>query len=156
MFQKKYEKNKKVKIDVKFDKEKKEINKAKTNKSKSFFKRYSSHFSLKDLEKLTTVEVKRKGSFDKMNEDTKSKKTINEKSDLMLNQITQNIIDGDKNLNNPETFYNEMFKNIVINSTGTPKLKSKSKSSSKRHSRINKKILSIKKSLINNEENLNT
>ena len=91
-----------------------------------------------------------------MNEDTKSKKTINEKSDLMLNQITQNIIDGDKNLNNPETFYNEMFKNIVINSTGTPKLKSKSKSSSKRHSRINKKILSIKKSLINNEENLNT
>ena len=156
MFQKKYEKNKKVKIDVKFDIEKKEINKAKTNKSKSFFKRYSSHFSLKDLEKLTTVEVKRKGSFDKMNKDTKSKKTINEKSDLMLNQITQNIIDGDKNLNNPETFYNEMFKNIVINSTGTPKLKSKSKSSSKRHSRINKKISSIKKSLINNEENSNT
>ena len=33
----------------------------------------------------------------------------------MLNIITQNIIDGDKNLNNPEIFYNELFANIIQN-----------------------------------------
>ena len=74
----------------------------------------------------------------------------------MLNQITQNIIDGDKNLNNPEIFYNEMFKNIVVNSSScTPKVKNKSKST-KKHSKINKNFSSVRKSLISNEDNSNT
>lgn len=33
----------------------------------------------------------------------------------MLNKITQNIIEGDKNLNNPEIFYNELFAKIINN-----------------------------------------
>ena len=54
----------------------------------------------------------------------------------MLNQITQNIIDGDKNLNNPEIFYNELFKNIVVNSgSGSPKFKNNKSKSIKKHSK---------------------
>ena len=71
---------------------------------------------------------------------------------MMLEQITQNIIDGDKNLNNPEIFYNEMFKNIMVTSrSGLSKSKSKSKSTIK-HTKINKKASNTPKSLINNEK----
>ena len=71
------------------------------------------------MEKIEDINTnfKRKSSFDKKEEDIQSKMSQSKKSDFMLNQITQNIIDGDKNLNNPEIFYNEMFKNIVVNSS---------------------------------------
>ena len=131
------------------------FNKPRINKHKSFFQRYSSQFTIKDLEKLNDKIVKRKHSFDKMNEEDKLKNGQNDKSDIMLNQITQNIIAGDQNLNNPETFYNEMFKNIMVSSSqpGSPKFKNKSKSTKKR---INKNFSSLRKSLLTNEENLNT
>ena len=153
MFQKKYGKNKKVKLNVNM--REKNIKTARSNNRKSFFQRYSKKFSMKDIDKIKKqIEVKRKGSFDKKLEDEKSKKLQNNKSDMMLNQITQNIIDGDKNLNNPEIFYNEMFKNIMEISENH-KLKNKSKSTIK-HSKINKKTSNMQKSLINNEKNLNT
>ena len=153
MFQKKYGKNKKVKLNVNMSE--KNIKTARSNNRKSFFQRYSKKFSMKDIDKIKKqIEVKRKGSFDKKLEDEKSKKLQNNKSDMMLNQITQNIIDGDKNLNNPEIFYNEMFKNIMEISENH-KLKNKSKSTIK-HSKINKKTSNMQKSLINNEKNLNT
>ena len=152
MFQKKYEKNKKVKLNASVEKN---INKSKTKKSKSFFQRYSKKFSMKDIDNIKNqIEAKRNGSFEKKNEEEKSKKIRSNKNDMMLNQITQNIIDGDKNLNNPEIFYNEMFKNIMVTS-GSPKFKSKSKSTIK-CSKINKKSSYTPKSLINNIKKLNT
>ena len=50
-----------------------------------------------------------------INKSDKSKKAEKEKSSAMINRITKNIIDGDKNLNNPEIFYNELFANIINN-----------------------------------------
>ena len=154
MFQKNYGKNKKVKLNVSSDKN---LSKTKINRNKSFFQRYSKKFSGKDLNKIILqTQVKRKESFDKKNEEDKSKKIQNNKSDMMLEQITQNIIDGDKNLNNPEIFYNEMFKNIMVTSrSGLSKSKSKSKSAIK-HIKINKKASNTPKSLINSEKKLNT
>ena len=154
MFQKNYGKNKKVKLNVSSDKN---LSKTKINRNKSFFQRYSKKFSGKDLNKIILqTQVKRKESFDKKNEEDKSKKIQNNKSDMMLEQITQNIIDGDKNLNNPEIFYNEMFKNIMVTSRSSlSKSKSKSKSTIK-HTKINKKASNTPKSLINNEKKLNT
>ena len=38
----------------------------------------------------------------------------------MLNKITKSIIDGDKNLNNPDMFYNELFSNIINKAGETP------------------------------------
>ena len=154
MFQKNYGKNKKVKLNVSSDKN---LSKTKINRNKSFFQRYSKKFSGKDLNKIILqTQVKRKESFDKKNEEDKSKKIQNNKSDMMLEQITQNIIDGDKNLNNPEIFYNEMFKNIMVTSrSGLSKSKSKSKSTIK-HTKINKKASNTPKSLINSEKKLST
>ena len=80
-------------------------------------------------------------------------KNLNDKNDFMLDQITKNIIDGDKNLNNPEIFYNELFENIIDNKNATPR---KFKSAKKHLRKNNKKSLSMKKYLIENEENLNT
>ena len=80
-------------------------------------------------------------------------KNLNDKNDFMLDQITKNIIDGDKNLNNPEIFYNELFENIIDNKNATPR---KFKSAKKHLKKNNKKSLSMKKYLIENEENLNT
>ena len=72
----------------------------------------------------------------------------------MLNQITQNIIDGDKNLNNPEIYFNEMFKNFVQSSSiGTTKVKSQSP---RWHAKINKMNSNIRKLLTPNEINPNT
>jgi len=152
IFEKKYDKLKKVKLNITVDNN---FNKQRINKHKSFFQRYSSQFTIKDLEKLNEKMVKRKHSFDKMKEEDKLKNGQNDKSDIMLNQITQNIIAGDQNLNNPETFYNEMFKNIMVSSSqpGSPKFKNKSKSTKKR---VNKNFSSMRKSLLTNEENLNT
>ena len=152
IFEKKYDKLKKVKLNITVDNN---FNKPRINKHKSFFQRYSSQFTIKDLEKLNEKMVKRKHSFDKIKEEDKLKNGQNDKSDIMLNQITQNIIAGDQNLNNPETFYNEMFKNIMVSSSqpGSPKFKNKSKSTKKR---VNKNFSSMRKSLLTNEENLNT
>jgi len=152
MFEKKYDKFKKVKLNYTINNN---LNKPKINKHKSFFQRYSSQFTIKDFEKLNEKTVKRKRSFDKMNEESKLKNGQNDKSDIMLNQITQNIIAGDQNLNNPEIFYNEMFKNIMVSSSqpGSPKFKNKSKSTKKR---INKNFSSMRKALLTNDENFNT
>ena len=51
----------------------------------------------------------------KINKEDKLKKEEKDKNSMMLNKITQNIIDGDKNLNKPEIFYNELFANIIQN-----------------------------------------
>ena len=50
-----------------------------------------------------------------INKEDKSKKAEKDESSAMINRITKNIIDGDKNLNNPEIFYNELFANIISN-----------------------------------------
>ena len=50
-----------------------------------------------------------------INKEDKSKKAEKDESSVMINRITKNIIDGDKNLNNPEIFYNELFANIISN-----------------------------------------
>ena len=156
MGENKYDKLKKVKINVNVEsKNKSNVNQPRINKRKSFFQRYSNFVGIKNLEKIDDIDVKRKSSFEKKEEDIQSKMSQSKKSDFMLNQITQNIIDGDKNLNNPEIFYNEMFKNIVVNSSScTPKVKNKSKST-KKHSKI-KNFTSMRKSLISNEDNSNT
>ena len=157
MCENKYDKLKKVKINVNVEiKNNSNANQPRINKRKSFFQRYSNFVGIKNLEKIDDINVKRKSSFEKKEEDIQSKMSQSKKSDFMLNQITQNIIDGDKNLNNPEIFYNEMFKNIVVNSSScTPKVKNKSKST-KKHSKINKNFSSVRKSLISNEDNSNT
>ena len=147
--------DKKVKLIVTNDKINKnanfELNKSRTGRRKSFFEKYSSQFSIKDLEQKKQPELKRENSYDKIKEDRKLQ--IN-KSDVMLNQITQNIIDGDKNLNNPDIYFNEMFKNIVKSSSiGTTKVKSPSP---RRHAKINKMNSNIRKLLTPNEINPNT
>ena len=147
--------DKKVKLIVTNDKINKnanfELNKSRTGRRKSFFEKYSSQFSIKDLEQKKQPELKRENSYDKIKEDRKLQ--IN-KSDVMLNQITQNIIDGDKNLNNPEIYFNEMFKNIVKSSSiGTTKVKSPSP---RRHAKINKMNSNIRKILTPSEINPNT
>ena len=62
----------------------------------------------------------------------------------MLNKITQNIIDGDKNLNNPEIFYNELFTNIIQNKNAFNIMKKKT---IKNKSIDNKKVINKKKSV---------
>ena len=147
MCENKYDKSKTVKFDVNFENS---ANKLKINKRKSFFQRYSSKFFMKD-EKEPEIEVKRKRSFDKGKDEGKNKKIQNNKSDIMLEQITQNIIDLDNNLNNPEIFYNEMFKNLVANSNpGSPKFKNKGKSN-KKHTKI-KNFSSMRNPLINDKK----
>ena len=154
MCERKFVKLKNTKSDKSIDKH---INKGRTIKGKSFFQRYSKQFLDKDLRKLKEINLERKNSFDDKNHNNKHKKEQNNKSEFMLEQITQNIIAGDQNLNNPEIFYNEMFKNIIVSSSnpGSPKFKKKSKST-KKHSKINRNISSISKSLFTEEENLNT
>ena len=152
MCENKFDKTKRVNFNANIDTSSKKL---RINKRKSFFQRYSSQFSVRDFEKIKEVTIKRKGSFDKINEDGKNKKVQYHKSDLMLDQITKNIIDLDNNLNNPEIFYNEMFKNLVVSSKpGSPKFKNKSRST-KKHSRINN-FSSLKKPLIISEKKVNT
>ena len=156
MCENKYDKVKKVKLNVNININNSNTNQIRINKRKSFFQRYTNNFGIKNSEKIedTKTNTKRKGSFDKMNEDNQSKMFENKKSDLMLNQITQNIIDGDKNLNNPEIFYNELFKNIVVNSgSGSPKFKNNKSKSIKKHSKTNKNFSSMRNSLMSNEDN---
>ena len=152
----KYDKVKKVIFDPNIDINKNtSASKLRITKRKSFFQRYSGQFSMKEMDKFKDIPVKRKGSFDKTNEDRKNKKVQNKNGDHMLNQITQNIIDLETNLNNPEIFYNEMFKNIVVSSkTASPNRKKKNKSA-KHYSRFNN-FSNTRKALINNEEDLNT
>ena len=83
------------------------------------FKRQSKMFSLgKDIE-IKNIQNKntRRRTIEniktiKLNKDEKIKKDESN-SNAMLNQITRNIIEGDKNLNNPKIFYNELFANII-------------------------------------------
>ena len=75
----------------------------------------------------------------------KKKKSEKDESSAMLNKITQNIIDGDKNLNNPQVFYNELFANIIQKKntdlpTSIIKKKIKSRSSLKIKGNLDKKI----------------
>ena len=85
---KKFDKILKAKLDNNIDKN---INKARINKRKSFFQRYSSQILDRDSGKSNEISLKRKNSFDKAKDINKSKKELNDKSDIMLNQITQNI-----------------------------------------------------------------
>ena len=107
------------------------VNKKMTKKEKNpfisvsskptFFKRQSKLLSLgKEIEiKNEQNKNSRRRTLEnikaiKMNKDEKIKKDENN-SNAMLNQITRNIIEGDKNLNNPKIFYNELFANIIQN-----------------------------------------
>ena len=88
----------------------------------TFYKKGSQIFSLikESGIKNDQIKNKRRKSLEnikelKPNKDEKEKKEGQNESNAMLNIITQNIIDGDKNLNNPEIFYNELFANIIQN-----------------------------------------
>ena len=83
----------------------------------TFVKENSKVFSLikeNDSKNEQQKKQKRK-SCEIMKEANKDNKSEKDGSNAMLNKITQNIIDGDKNLNNPQIFYNELFTNIIHN-----------------------------------------
>jgi hypothetical protein len=123
------------------------------NTRHTFFTRNSKSFSLlKEMEgKTERPKIIRRKSVEimkpnpkKLNEEEKSKKIEINGSNKMLNRITQNIIDGDKNLNNPEIFYNELFTNIIQNKNAFNIMKKKT---IKNKSIDNKKVINKKKSI---------
>ena len=85
-----------------------------------------------------------------LDEGEKSKKNEKLESNKMLNRITQNIIDGDKNLNNPEIFYNELFTNIIQNKNAFNIMKKKTM---KNKSLDTKKAINKKKSILLTNKN---
>ena len=91
-------------------------------------------------------------SMDINDEGLFKKKDKKEGSNKILNRITQNIIDGDKNLNNPERFYNELF-NSIINKKAS---NIKSKKTTKKKSVDSKKIFRRKKSSVFSGINFNS
>ena len=120
----------------------------------TFFKRNTKAFSLiKEIEgKNERTKIIRRKSVEyrkpnpkELNEEEKNKKIGKEQSNTMLNQITQNIIDGDKNLNNPEIFYNELFTNIIQNKNAFNIMKKKTM---KNKSLDTKKAINKKKSIL--------
>ena len=118
----------------------------------TFFKRCSKFFSLIKENEIKNEQIRKpkRKSMDslkdiKANKDDKEKKSEKDESSAMLNKITQNIIDGDKNLNNPQVFYNELFANIIQKKntdlpTSIIKKKIKSRSSLKIKGNLDKKI----------------
>ena len=91
-------------------------------------------------------------SMDINDEGLFKKKDKKEGSNKILNRITQNIIDGDKNLNNPERFYNELFNSIINKKTSNIK----SKKTTKKKSVDSKKIFRRKKSSVFSGINFNS
>ena len=125
----------------------------------TFFKRNTKAFSLiKEIEgKNERTKIIRRKSVEyrkpnpkELNEEEKNKKIGKEQSNTMLNQITQNIIDGDKNLNNPEIFYNELFTNIIQNKNAFNIMKKKTM---KNKSLDTKKAINKKKSILLTNKN---
>ena len=122
---------------------------------KTFFKRVSKILSLtKETDiKNESRSLKRKSSksVNTINKEEKDKKVEKDESSAMLNIITQNIIDGEKNLNNPEIFYNELFSNIINNKDLKSTMIIKDIQSKKTIRKGNSKgSLKTKKSLYNN------
>ena len=123
------------------------------NTKHTFFQRNSKAVSLiKEIEgknerskliRRRSVEYK-KPNPKELNEEEKNKKIEKAESNKMLDRITQNIIDGDKNLNNPEIFYNELFTNIIQNKNTFNIMKKKT---IKNKSIDNKKVINKKKSV---------
>ena len=124
------------------------------NSKHTFFTKNSKAFSLiKEIEgKNERPKLIRRKSVEPMkpkpkelSDEEKSKKSEIQTSNKMLNKITQNIIDGDKNLNNPEIFYNELFSNIIQNKNAFNIMKKKT---IKNKSLDNKKVINKKKSIL--------
>ena len=90
-----------------------------------------------------------------------NKKNEKDENNAMLDKITQNIIDGDKNLNNPNIFYNELFANIIHNKNANISSTSvinniQLRKTLKNKGNENKKIISKKRSVyINSSINPN-
>ena len=127
------------------------------NTKHTFFSRNSRALSLiKEIEgKNERPKLVRRRSVESMkpkeiNDEEKNKKYEKEQSNKMLNRITQNIIDGEKNLNNPEKFYNELFTNIIQNKNTFNIMKKKT---IKNKSIDNKKVINKKKSIFLNGNN---
>ena len=136
----------------------------------TFFRRNSKVFSLikeNDIKNEQRRRQKRKSigyiKESKINKDEKDKKSEKEKDEGsdMLNQITRNIIEGERNLNNPEIFYNQLFANIIQNkniatsSTMIMKNKNNQFRSSIKKGIEDKKLISKKKSMLSlNAKNL--
>ena len=85
---------------------------------RSFFKNNTKNLYTdtknEQIQNLKTQSIENHNIF-KLDREEKRKKKEENENNAMLNQITQNIIEGDKNLNNPEIFYNELFANIIQN-----------------------------------------
>ena len=122
-------------------------NKSISNK-KTFLQRNSKTLSLTKELGLKSDENKIKNKFSlqipkklKSSKIQNIKKVEEKNSSVMLDLITKNIIEGEKNLNNPEIFYNELFTSIIqSNSKESSKKNIKIKNSIKNKSLDNKKI----------------
>ena len=86
----------------------------------TFYKGCSKLLSLGKESEIKNEQIKgmrrrRSIEFVKINKDEKLKKNPKNKDErnIMLNRITRNIIAGEQNLNNPNTFYNELFTSII-------------------------------------------
>jgi hypothetical protein len=116
----------------------------------TFFKGCSKILSLGKESEIKNEQVKsmRRRSIElvKLNKDEKLKKNPKNKDErnIMLNQITRNIIAGEQNLNNPNTFYNELFTSIIQNKN-TGSQSSVKRNTQNRNSIINR--INKKKSL---------